>query len=273
MIVKTLRHKRDRFAALVRYILSDQNRVRAADFDTIYHNFHAVETPAIIAEFKANDRFRKSRKNGVVAYHEILSFAPEDKAHLAKAILYDLAQEYIRLRGEQALCLVQAHVEHDHVHLHFLFSGNHYRSAKTLRLDNKNFRKVRQGIETYQRQHYPKLKASLVYDRWDKSPRLPRSVQGRPEQLIQLEKRQGKGSSTLSVVKTLIASLTADRPSQTVLEKRIKQHRELEIYHYRHQPKGVLYRGKKYRFQRLGIDWTPEINHTPPKTKGFDRDR
>ena len=131
----------------------------------------------MIAEFKANDKYRKKRKNGVVAYHEILSFSPEDEQHLTKAMLFDLAQQYIQLRGENALCIAQAHLQENHKHIHLLFSGVEYRSSITLRLDNKNFRRIRKEIERYQREHYPELEASLVYQKWEREKAFAKAKQ------------------------------------------------------------------------------------------------
>jgi len=261
MIVKTFRHKRDYFQQLVPYILDDKGRYRPENFDTIFHNLHSIEPDRIIQEFKANDHYRKLRKQGVVAYHEILSFSPESTPHLNKTILRDIAQQYIELRGANALCLAQAHIDTDHVHLHFLFSGVEYRSDKTLRLDNQRFKAVRTGIEQFQETNYPNLNASLVYDRWNKA-KDPALAKSKPSTKHENVKATPPIVSDRAQLEELLKDMQADQLTLSAFEQRVADHPDLSVYTYRGKPTGVLYKGKKYRFRSLALQFQPEKNRS-----------
>ena len=160
MIVKTVRLKKPVFQQLIEYVQSDKGRGGDQGFE-IHHNLNP--TCDLAEQFERNDQYRKRRSGGVVSYHEILSFHANDRLHLTTVILEDLARKYIELRGSNALCYAAPHLSELHPHIHFVFSGNHYRSAKTLRLGHAAFRRIRREIEAYQVERYPKLEHSIVY--------------------------------------------------------------------------------------------------------------
>ncbi len=163
MIVKSVSHKHNNFARLINYIHDDHERGNSAFTFDICHNLRSIEKNEIIYEFKQNAQLKKVRKNGTTLYHDILSFSPKDREHLTLNKLYDLSLKYIELRGTKGICFAKPHLNQDHLHVHFCFSGNQYQSEKSLRLTMKQFYQVREELEKYQIKEHPELTHSLVY--------------------------------------------------------------------------------------------------------------
>lgn len=160
MIVKTLRWKTQGFNRLIDYI-GKEGREETETFRVLHNLRRSPDLTGIARQFWANDAYRKERKNGVVLYHEILSFKRGEEVPLEA--VEDLTRKYLELRAPNALAYAEPHFDQDHLHVHLCISGTEFRSAKTLRLNNEKFMQVRRDIERYQREHYPELQ-SLVYD-------------------------------------------------------------------------------------------------------------
>ena len=190
MIIKTKRsYSNQRFKQLIEYIMSDKGKVDETNSFTICHNLKSTNTHEVVQEFVENDLFRKRRKNGVVLYHEILSFHPDNKADLNLVILEDIAHKFIELRGKDALCFAKPHIDSKNIHIHFCFSGIEYKSTKTLRLNNEQFKTVRLEMELFQQQ-YPALnKSSIVYlNKWQKNRLMEQTPIKQGEKEFQLKK-------------------------------------------------------------------------------------
>lgn len=161
MVIKTLRWKVAGFDRLADYIGKEAGR---EDSFQILHNLRQTDSLREIADqFRDNDGYRRQRKNGVVLYHEILSFSGEDRDHLTPEVLEDLARQYVDLRAPKGLAFAMPHYDREHVHVHIMLSGCELRSPRTLRMDNATFTRVRRKIEAYQVERYPELKHSIVH--------------------------------------------------------------------------------------------------------------
>lgn len=254
MIIKTLRCKKKDFSKMLSYVWSEQ--VRDADELTTFtlsHNLRSRELGSIIEEFKQNDQYRKERKRGVVLYHEILSFSPEDRKKITVEMLQSIATEYIRLRNDRALCLCRPHLEKDHLHLHFVFSGTEFKSAKTLRMDNEKFKSIRKQMEVFQKHYFPELTHSLVYENFEKKKtnKLEQDRNTRKQRSKEMSKRVGEKMTEKQVfIQTCMKALES---SKTINEfiKAI-QREGLETYKRGKKINGVVSTGgRKYRFTSL----------------------
>lgn len=254
MIIKTKRsYSKLRFKQLVNYIMSDKGKVDNTNTFTIHHNLQSTNTEKVIQEFVENDQYRKRRKNGVVLYHEILSFHPDEKSDLSLEILEDIAHKFIELRGENALCLAKPHIENENIHIHFLFSGVEYKSTKTLRLDNKSFRQVRLEMELFQ-QKYPALnKSSMVYlNKWQKNRLMENDTIKQSEKETQLKKRTGK-QSRKDIVRALVRDCYLQSSNKENFFQRLIE-QGIELYKYRNKINGLKDKdGRKYRFNSLSL--------------------
>ncbi|PCH91046.1 MAG: hypothetical protein COB85_09670 [Bacteroidetes bacterium] len=254
MIVKTSRYKTKRFSELIDYIMSDQGRIREDQTFTIYHNLRSTEKEAIVREFGVNDQFRKKRKRGVILYHEILSFSPKDKGRISLKALEDMAQKFIELRGDRALCFAKPHIENENVHIHFCFSGTEYKSSKTLRLDNNRFKGLRKDIEAYQAEKYPELENSLCYlNKWqkDRFVEFDQEKAKQNDREIQFKRRTGKKSDKEIVSELLKDCLQKSESKNDFFNRIISQ--GVALYKYREKVNGIQYNGRKFRFKTLDV--------------------
>ena len=160
MVIKTLRWKSRGFNRLVDYI-GKEGRDEDETFRLLHNLRPSRNLFGIARQFWAQDAFRKERVNGITIYHEILAFGVGEDVPLD--VLEDLTRKYLELRAPNALAYAEPHFDKQHIHVHVAISGTEFESAKTLRLDNKEFMRVRRELERYQQQHYPELEKSIVY--------------------------------------------------------------------------------------------------------------
>ena len=255
MIIKMLRCKqRSDIGRLVDYVLCDKERIKNIN-DTFFiaHNMYARNQEEFKKAFYANDEFRKKRKNGVVIYHEVLSFSEKDKVTL-KQLEY-ITQKYIALRANDAIVLAKPHIEEGHYHVHLLISGTACCSSKVMRLDNKQFAHVRKSIEKYQLEKYPELTHSIVHINKKEKDRLQEKEgkNKRKERGLQTKKRMGthKKLDKEKLQKALFEMLDYSQTKDDFM--RFLEQESLELYLYRGKLTGVIYKGRKYRFRTLGI--------------------
>ena len=260
MIVKTLRIKTKDFARLVNYIEDDKGRSQDnSPFDKDFRIFQNIPKPDVkgaIEALKANDKYRKVRKGGVVLYHEVLSFSPKDRAAITQSMIEDLAYKYINIRAENGVYFAKPHVHEKHVHIHFLFSGVELESKKTLRMDNSKFKEVRLEIER-QQMKYPELKHSIVYLNKDKKKEKS-NVKDKEFQAKKRLKKDGKLSKKEQVFELLQEALNKSDTLENFYNY-VHEKQNLEVYKRKgkEEPNGIIFNGKKYRFSTaLKEKWT-----------------
>lgn len=244
MIVKLHRLKKPDFSKLIPYIARDKGRSKD-NTHAIFHNISVSTLNGAIKDFKENDSYRKQRNDGVSIYHEIISFHEADSEKLTLEILNDIARKYIQIRGENALCFAKAHIEDKHKHIHFAFSGTELFSSKTLRLDNKDFRRVKKQIEAYQLKKYPELTNSIVYHNEKKK------AKNRSDREYQLKKRTNRETDKEIIQKLLEKAFRKSNSFEIFLETLTK--RGFEVYKYRERVNGIIYNDRKYKFVSLGF--------------------
>lgn len=268
--VKTIRHHYPRFRKLVYYVLDDRGRADLDGYPPIFHNMPSHDPEQIIAAFHQNDTFRRKRKNGVVFYHEIISFSPKDRQSASDPeLLRAVSQHYIQIRGNNALCLAQAHVHNQNIHIHLLFSGTLRRSATTLRLNNKEFKRIRQELESFVRERFPTIEHSFVYERWDrKKDSKIHDLNKRTSDERYMRQRDTNSTSDKQTIRDLLEQLAEGLPTPEDFFKVIEQHSQLDLYRYRGRINGVIYNGRSYRFNRLRA--APHLTQTVERLRELD---
>ena len=244
MIIKTLSWKFKGWRRLIRYITKQRGEPGSLDLE-ICHNFPpSRETEDIAGHFRENDLYRKKRKNGVVLYHEILSFSGHDNP--TPAILRDITHYYLDLRAPNALAFAGVHKDKEHTHIHVMISGNDFKGAKITALTRERFIGVRTELEKYQLEQYSKeLSHSIAYT----------DLQRKREQ-----KRRHKEKIRSAIDGAVQTSKTLEE-FWTALER--DGH---ELYWYRGKPNGILREGVKYRLRSLGVDLSGLLPPEPHKT-------
>lgn len=156
------------FSALARYM--NRGIEEEEGQAVLWHNFPGGEQLTeneLVAEFEANARGLRERKNGNVLYHEILSFSAiqgVEREKLARHIA-DVGQEYLRERAVSQLAYGVIHHDTDHIHLHLMVSANAVRSKERVRLSKAQFAEVQRRVETFTLNLYPELQQTVIYDK------------------------------------------------------------------------------------------------------------
>ncbi len=159
-------HKEDTvLEQLVGYI--HKEATQKLGVSTLVYNLPSVtpdDLEGITQAFKDNDVFRSQRKNGVVQYHEVISFSPSDRNILAQnpQILLDMARKYLDLRAPNSLAIARPHFDQEHIHLHIMISGNQYQSKESSRISQQMFERVKQELNEYMLCQYPELSNSVI---------------------------------------------------------------------------------------------------------------
>lgn len=245
MIIKSMSRKEPSYGKLIAYLSRDASDARYE----LRHNVLSITAEALTAEFVANGQHLSKRKNGVAMYHEIISITrPKGLTPDAqKAILRDIALEYIRERAPQNLAFGCLHDDHaDHLHYHFIVSSNRVGDSRRHRLTKQQFRALQVGLESRVRARYPELEQAIAIGK--RAGKKQMSQAG-----IELQRRTGATPKRESVKARLSAVLDAAQ-SKADLGKRLSAVR-LELYR-RGKTLGVrdLDTGRKHRITTLGLD-------------------
>jgi hypothetical protein len=267
MVIKSMSRKTMSFFQLIEYVARDGR----AEGSPVLHNLNADSHDLIKVNkaFMQNARHCPPRKNGAILYHEILSLSPEDKPHATPEILADLAEHYLSLRAPGAMAFGMVHFDKN-PHIHLIISANLRGQAKKLRLSKNEFSRVKREVEVYQKEKYPELSQSIVFDGGKKNERevKQKTVSGtlvrKPSELERVKqlKNQGRGEPTRKaalrdkVLNALVASYSEEAFVASL------EHHGITVYKRNGHLAGIISNNKKYRFRTLGLE---EDFHTAGK--------
>jgi hypothetical protein len=247
MVIKSMSRTSVSFRQLLRYMEKGAVKEKM----NLVHNLR-TETGDIVAierEFLDNSRYLKDRKNGVVLYHEILSFSSKDREQLSAQVMEDLTRKYLVMRAPEALGYAVAHTNTSNVHIHIMISGNLLYSEKKLRQSKEDFARIKQNMEVYQKAMYPELTHSIVQQDREISPRKSRGEH-------EYERRERSRSAPVSTDKEGVALWVRsclEGASAAEFEASLKAG-GLSLYE-RSGRLGIIAQatGCRYRFSTLGV--------------------
>ncbi len=250
MIIKSLSRKSNpvqliRYA--LKYSLKENNTQTQKEHATILlkHNLRSKDIDGYIKEFKENESYRiYRRKDSVILFHTILSFAPEDKKRITKLMLKDISQKFVALRGADCLNLAVCHSEKNHEHIHVLTAGIKT-NGRSSRVSKQAFNHILNELEKYQQEKYP----SLVHS---KNTHSKTKTQDKEQLIAHLQKT--RKSDKLSLL-THLDKAYRNAKSQDDFIQRLSS-KGYEIYQRNGKPQGILADGKKFRFTSLNFDTT-----------------
>lgn len=241
MILKSLTRKAG-VGQLIHYLFKDEKKLSGEHQKPIIirHNVRSRTLDKQIQEFKENERFRlHSRKNSIKAYHSILSFSNLDKDKITEKTIRSVANQYMKLRGNDNLFIGTVHFDKDHVHLHMVMSGTKYLTGESNRLSREEFLQLKQSLDKWQARTFPELIHSLPRHGRSKEPSIDRQ-NNRLSQKESLLKTLSSGYKKSISVDSFLASLKASG---------------FEPYYRAGRLTGVRSEdGIKYRLGRLGYD-------------------
>lgn len=244
-------------------LLSYVSREASDPAYTIRHNIYGQSLREVLADFEANARHLKSRKNGTTMFHEILSIkrakgVPEVEQ---KRALIAIADRYIGMRASNNLVYGVVHDDKiGHLHVHFIISANEVGSVKRHRLDKQQFAAIKTGIEGWALTNYPQLQQAPVMNK--------RAAKKLSTEGGELKRRTGKTPKRESVEVRLKAILDGASDKAECFAR--MQAAGLEFY-TRGTTVGVrdTVTGRKHRMATLGL--MPEFLALSGRIEGTER--
>ncbi len=236
-IVKVLSRHSPTYASLIQYILRYIVNEEKTDKAQVYtNNLRSSNIAGYIKEFIENEAFRKHpRSDQVHLFHEIISWhIDENKEVITPALIDDLANEYMRLRGNTGMMLGAVHRDKAHFHIHFCVSALHYRTGMSFGLNKQQLQELKVSFQEYHKQRYPELSKS--FPKHGIRERYVNHAQWHAQQRQQV----------IEKVQQCFASSRTQTEFLALL-------RDNELHHYERsgKPTGIEYEGAKFRFSRL----------------------
>lgn len=161
MIIKSLSRKDPSFKQLINYLQRDYDKQYIFSHNLYVNNLTNIDE--VNKEFLENYKFLKKQKNSNALYHDIISFSKSDNdIKIQKDALFDVVNEYIKVRANKCLVYGIMHEGHNNIHYHLMISSNEIENNKNHYLSIKQFNDVKKGAEIYVNQKYPELKQGIV---------------------------------------------------------------------------------------------------------------
>lgn len=247
MILKTLPRKSiSSPSRVIKYILESKDRIidpKEGGF-IITHNLsgNMDEWPN---EYLINESKRqyKRKSNSNIITHEFISFSELDCDKVTPEILKDFAEKFIELRGIQGMFLAVPHFK-ENPHIHFCVGGLEYESGMSFRMSKSEFARLKQSLETYQREQYPFLEHSKI----EHGKGIKQEISDRE---AQLKIRKGK-LSRKQILKNILSEKLPITQNLTDL-KQVLEEQGIKIYERAGKIYGVQYEGRNHRFEKLGF--------------------
>ena len=244
MIIKSISWKSGTFKKLYDYL----HKKAEKENQTLTYNLKPTQD--IIQQFKENYEFVPKRKNGVIFYHEVLSFNAKDKDIQQQDLIY-LAEKWLDLRAPKNLAYGIVHTHQNNMHIHLIISSNQIREKTKLRLTKTQFKQAQLQLEQIQKEKYPHLTHSICQE----------SKKVRNKYTLKEYQRYQRTKTTSK--KDRLKSILFEATQQPDFEKYLKAHNIL-IYQ-RGKNNGVVFENKRYRFNTLGFD--PKLDLVMKKEK------
>lgn len=245
----TARNGQSVFASLLNYFLKE----KGAKID-ICHNIPAhYYQSEIIDTFADNARYLHERKNGNLAYHEIISFpvTQHDRSRVNTA-LQNIGRTYLAERAPHNIAVGVIHNDKDHAHLHLMLSSNKLYERNRVRLSREDFLAIQERVAAKAQILYPEFGLENLY-----TPNNIRSNARESVRLTQGQQQQKVHRKTAPIsrkeqLSELVHGLLDKHQDKTTLESALSQH-GFTLYQ-RGQTVGLVDQdGKKHRLSTLGI--------------------
>ncbi len=249
MIIKSMSRKEGSFSQLLNYMEKGSSGERAP----VFQNLHGGTFEEQIRAFEENAELLQKRKNGVVLYHEILSFKNNDTLDFADKAekLQEIASEYLRRRSKHSLAYGVIHEDKSHhTHVHLCISSNALGESKRVRQSKAQFQKLKIDFEKFVLEQYPELGQNVTIDKEKETTHTRKGGE--------LKRRTGKLSQKEKTIARFRSIFEQSMSKEAFFSHMAEQ--KLEVY-TRGNTVGFqdLATGRKYRLKTLGLD--TEFSH------------
>jgi len=263
MIIKSLTRRKPAYYQLAKYILREGSKKQKVS--PILHNMTSTSTKALhlAKEIEENGRYAHARKGGILMYHEMLSFSPDDRKEISEPMLRDIAERYLDLRlSDVGIGFAGIHLDKKHCHIHIMLSANKIQSPKKLRITKKEFDSIKREMSAYAKSRYPQLVHSFDPSKQRKQKIKERQKENSRNQRLKetgIANPSKKEQARATILKCLESAKTG-KQFFSALEKAGYQ------TYKRGKHLGVIKDGMKYRLATLGV-----LDTCKEKLKDFEQ--
>lgn len=215
----------------------------------ITHNLKGDSINKWVRQYKENEKLRlRKRIDSVIATHEIISFHRDDGKYISIDKLENIARQYILQRNPKGMYIAVPHFDKNHYHIHICASGIEYMTGKSLRLEKKNLKTLKQNIQKYQMEKYPELSNSIV----NHGKYHPKDKALSSEKEYQYKQRTGRATDKEQL--TGIINTCYKKAGSKANFFELLKDCDLSPYVRGGKISGVIFHDKKYRLKRLGFN-------------------
>ena len=204
--------------------------------------YRHVETKDLNGLYQAFvDEHCQQQKGAPVAFYEVIILYPTDPTFYSYSMLERVYDQYCKFRkANQSLGLARITKTADEIRLDVVFSGKMRGSQETVPRSTE----VLRDFQAFLLAHYPGLLSDGEQKRKKK--------QYSKEEKLLFKKIQERNKKLFELV-DLVESLLAESIFVADLVEKIKERPDMKFYTYEGKPKGIIYKGQKFRFHTLGI--------------------
>ncbi|MBA6397603.1 hypothetical protein [Colwellia sp. BRX10-4] len=249
MIIKSMSRKHRTFSQLYNYMRDGSSR--NSEYDYFSHNVYSRKDKDIVAEFVANSRKVKARKNGNYLFHEVIAITKSKQLTLdqEKERLFDIVRNYVGMRCKQNLVVGYLHDEKDNnVHFHLMISSNELDAYKNQRLTKFDFDKAKKQLERYVVEKHPELEQGIIINAKKEQKKNRQS-----NKAAEVKRKGGRLEKKESMIK-ILSGIFSKSSSMDDYFKHLNS-QDIEMYN-RGSAIGFLNKadGKKYRLKTLALE-------------------
>ena len=234
---------------------------------SVTHNLKGDRIDEWVKQFRANEEYRQNKRiDSVILTHEIISFHKDDAQNISLDKLEDIARQYVRERNINGMFLAVPHFDKEHYHIHICASGIEYQTGKSMRLDKKKLRELKQKIQQYQIEKYPELSKSVV-----NHGKLPKERALLSEKEFQYKLRTGRATDKEQLIRMLKTCYKKANSRKNFFEN--LKDSGLKTYIRGGKISGIVFCNKKFRLKRLGFtdERLQELDKSLIREKGLSK--
>lgn len=246
MILKTLTRRSASFGQLLNYVTKENALAPDGKGVLIPWNIQGQTVDEWVKEFQENEKLRqKHHSHNIKLIHTVIALADGDAQHIDAKVLESMALKYISLRGMDARYVCLSHHDTEHPHLHFVESPLTL-AGENRRMSIEEFQELKKELQAYQIEQWPELTESVAEH--GKKHRLELEASDKEYQI-----KLRNGTFRREQISEFLKSSLEQTDSMENWFESIRSEC-YEPYYRGGKLYGVQHEGRRYRFNKLGID-------------------
>ena len=229
-----------------------------------FYHYHNIPNPTPKGAADALNTnyqlFHKKHEHYNVLLHFFLSFESVDRPYLKQhpEVYEEVSKKFIELLDPKGIYFITHHDNTKNDHLHLVIGANQLASSKQISLSNADMERITLALDRFQKERFPLLQTKTVY--LDKEQRKMRDFEKedqnrRKQNYYRLKQRNTNKPTNKEKLFEIVRACYMDASSLQDFHDRLLQQPKVQLcYRQRSgQITGVSFQGRKYRFDKVGI--------------------